>query len=337
MEIRYPLLLILLPIGIGIYLFYPKQKEEKQNKGSKIANTLFLKNTDYYKKLLKDYKIYKGVLYIACIISIISSIFLCSRIQRVETHNINDYKRDIFLCMDVSASVDELNIELVENLKETVKSLKGERFGISIFNTTSVLISPLTDDYEYILNALDEIENSIKANNSIIYGAYRGEDFYYIRNYIYSGTIENNEERGSSLIGDGLASCVYSFPNLEEERSRIIIFSTDNDLAGTPLVTLKNAARISKKRNIIVYGIGTTVMKDNDRRDFRQAVELTNGKFYEQSSLAVKNIVKDIEKQSKSLTESRLETTETDLPTIPFILLTVSIGIIFLIRKKVIA
>ncbi len=31
--------------------------------------------------------------------------------------------------MDVSTSVNELNKELVKNLKETVKELKGERFG----------------------------------------------------------------------------------------------------------------------------------------------------------------------------------------------------------------
>lgn len=337
MELRYPLLLFVIPIAIGTYVFFTKKKKVEKKSGSKIANTFFLKNTDYYKKILRSYNFYKSIIFIAFIIAIISSALLCSRIQKVETNNLNDYKRDIFLCMDVSASVDQLNIELIENLKDTIKSLKGERFGISIFNTTSVLISPLTDDYEYILSALEEIQSSIKANNSLTYGSYTGGDFYYIRNYIYSGTIEGNETRGSSLIGDGLASCVYSFPNLEEDRSRIIIFSTDNALEGTPLVTLEKAAQISKKKNILVYGIGTTIMTDNNRRDLRKAVEITDGKFYEQSSYQVKNIVKDIEKQSKSLVETKLETKETDLPTVPFIFLLLSLGIIITFSKKVIA
>lgn len=337
MDLKYPILVLLLPLLVGLYVFLTKKKKVEKTSGSKIANTFFVKNTDYFKKRWRSYVFYKTILFLAFVTATISATLLCARIQKVETNNLNDYKRDIFLCMDVSASVDKLNIELIENLKDTVKSLKGERFGISIFNTTSVLISPLTDDYEYIINSLDEIESSIKANNSLTYGVYSGGDFYYIRNYIYSGTIEGNETRGSSLIGDGLASCVYSFPNLEEERSRIIIFSSDNALEGTPLVTLEKAAQISKKKGIIVYGVGTTIMKDQDRKDFKKAVEITNGKFYEQSSYKVKNIVSDIEKESKSLVETKLETKITDLPTIPFIILVLSVGTIILFSKKVIS
>ena len=336
MALKYPLLFIGLVVLTIIYLFvYKKEKEEK--KGSKIANTIFLKNTSYYKRLLKSYKTYYCILTISFFVAIISSTLLCARIQKVETNNVNDYKRDIFLCMDVSASVDDLNVKLVENLKSTVKSLKGERFGISIFNTTSVMISPLTDDYEFILDSLDAIEESIKANQSNSFVNYFDEDFYYVRGYIYSGTIEGNEARGSSLIGDGLASCVYSFPKLEEDRSRTIIFTTDNDLAGDPIVTLDKAADISKKNHVIVYGIGTKVMKDQDRKEFKSAVEKTGGKYYEQSNTAVKSIVKDIEKSSKSLIDNKFETKETDLPTIPFILLLLSVGSIIICTKKVMA
>ena len=333
MAIKYPLLLFILPISIILFLFFPKEKEKE--KGSKIANTLFVKNTSYYKRLFKSYQFCKISLYISFFVAIISSIILCSRIQKVETHNINEYKRDIILCMDVSTSVDNLNMKLIDNLKSTVKSLKGERFGISMFNTTSVLVSPLTDDYEYVLEILGEIETSIKANNSSTTNVL-DSDFYYIRNYIYTGTIEGNEIRGSSLIGDGLASCAYSFPGKKEDRSRIIIFSTDNDLAGTPIVTLSKAAEISKKKKIVVYGIGTTKMKVEDRKEMKKAVQYTGGKYYEQSSRAVKSIVKDIEKQSKSLITTKTETKETDLPAIPFVLLIISIITIIICSKKVI-
>ena len=336
MAIKYPMLLLLLPIGIIFYLFGFKKNKKEQIHSPKIANTLFVKSTIYYQKILKSYQTYKIILYISFIVAIISSILLVARVQKVETHNINEYKRDIILCMDVSASVDELNIEIIESLKKTVESLQGERFGISIFNTTSIMVSPLTDDYDFILDSLDEIERSIKANNGSPY-SYFDNDFYYIRNYIYMGTIEGNEERGSSLIGDGLASCVYSFPKLAEDRSRIIIFTTDNDLEGTPIVTLDQAAEISKKRNILVYGIGTKKMKDNDRTEMKIAVEKTGGIFYEQSNRAVKGIVKDIEKTSKSLINSRMETTATDLPTVPHLFLILSLGSIIICSKKVIS
>ncbi|MBR6136963.1 MAG: VWA domain-containing protein [Bacilli bacterium] len=333
MAIKYPIIFISFPILITIYLFHAKKKREK-NPDSKIANTKFLKETYYYKKLIRKYNFYKRLIYFSFIVAIISSIILCSRLQEVKTRNVNEYKRDIILCMDVSTSVDELNMKLIKNLKKTVKSLEGERFGISIFNTTSVLVSPLTDDYEYINTVLDEIERSIKLNNNSSYNI--DDDYYYISNYVYSGTIEGNEIRGSSLIGDGLASCVFSFPNLEEDRTRLIIFSTDNELQGTPTLSLENAAKISKNKNIKVYGIGTTKMYDKLELEMKNAVELTGGKYYKESDSTVNKIVSNIEKTSKSLIDTRIETTETDLPTIPLILLLLSITTIILCRKKVV-
>ena len=337
MEIKYPILLLIIPITIIGYLFLSKEKKIENKSGSKIANTSFIKNTEYYKKLLSKFKIYKMILLSAFVLSIASATILMSRLSKVETIKSNEYKRDIILCMDASASVDELNLELVSNLKETVDSLKGERFGISIFNTSSVLLSPLTDDYEFVLNTLDELEKSFKINTSTDLNKYSDPDYFYYQNYIYSGTLEDNQSRGSSIIGDGLASCVYSFPKLDEEdRTRIIIFSTDNDLAGTPIVTLEKAAQISKKKDIKVFGIGTTIMKSKDEQEFRKAVELTNGKFYMQSNSTVKNIVNDIEKTSKSLVEGKIERKEHDLPTIPFIILMLSMTAIIFTSKKVI-
>lgn len=340
MDIRYPILLIIIPLIIIGYLLLVKNKNnntEKKSK-SKIANTYLIKNTDYYKSILRKYKLYKYILLSSFIVAILSGTLLISRLSKVEVNKTNEYKRDIILCMDVSASVDELNLELVKNLKETVKSLKGERFGISIFNTSSVIISPLTEDYEFILERLDEIEKSIKANNSILYGSYSGDNYFYTINYIFSGTIEDNETRGSSLIGDGLASCIYSFPKLEDEdRSRIIIFSTDNDLAGTPLVTLDKATQLGKKKNIKLFGIGTSAMKESDKKEFKNAIENANGKFYIHSNSNTKNIVKDIEKTSKTLIEGKIEKKQIDLPTIPFIILLLSTTLIIIISKKVIS
>ena len=65
----------------------------------------------------------------------------------------------------------------------------------------------------------DVIDKSIKA--------FRGmkTDDFKAADYIYDGTFEGE---GSSIIGDGLASCVLGFPKLDEERSRIIILGTDN-------------------------------------------------------------------------------------------------------------
>lgn len=336
MEIRYPILIIIIAISIICYLVFPKKKDEEYTTDSKIANTNYLKNTDYYKKKIKEYNILKRIIYLTLIGGIVASTILISRLAKVETVNIEEYNRDIFLCMDVSSSVDELNMELVDSLKKTIKELHGERFGISIFNTSSVILVPLTDDYNYVNDVLDNIKKSIKANNQFSYSSVKDDNYFYIHKYIYSGTLEGNETRGSSLIGDGLASCVYSFSNLDEKRTRIIIFSTDNDLSGKPLVSLDKAAEISKSKGIKVFGLGTQIMKSNDRLEFKNAIEKTNGKFYEQSNMAVNNIVQDIEKTSKSLLKDQVETKEVDIPEAPFILLVISIFGFIVISKKVI-
>ena len=334
MELRYPFIIIIVIIVIILYFFISKKKIVKYKIGSKIANTQYIKNTDYYKKKIKKYNILRRLIIACFCTSILCSTILISRLAKIETINTDIYNRDIFLCMDVSKSVDELNIELVESLKSIVNNLHGERFGISIFNTSSIVLVPLTDDYDYVLSILDTIKKSIKAGNVSEYGLYTGDDYLYMTQYVQSGTLEGNQIRGSSLIGDGLASCVYSFSNLNEDRTRIIIFSTDNDLYGTPLVSLDKAAKISKSKGIKVFGIGTKIMQEKDRLEYKNAVEKTGGKFYEHSTSTVNNIVNDIESTSKSLLQNNVETKELDIPQIPFMILLISIiGIIFISKK----
>lgn len=188
----------------------------------------------------------------------IVSILLMARPYKKVVVQKESYNRDIILCLDISTSVDDLNLELVKNLKEMVNHLKGERFEIVIFNSFAVLLSPLTGDYEYIIDVLDQLESCLEGHN--LGNSKLSDNWLYQSSYLMDGTLVGNEERGSSLIGDGLASTVYNFPNLEEKRSRSIIFSTDNDLEGTPLVTLSQAAEICKENNVTVYGIGTANM-----------------------------------------------------------------------------
>lgn len=337
MELKYPLIFfagILLIIFLNIRF---KKKNKKYIDGKKIANTGYIKQTSYYQKKLKEYKLVSKLIQIVCLISIVLSLFLISRPTKIDNINNSNYSRDIFLCMDVSSSVDELNYELVKNLKSTVNSLKGERFGISIFNTSSVTLVPLTDDYDYILSTLDKINDSIKSSNNDLDEDDLDNYDFYINNYITSGTLIDSETRGSSLIGDGLSSCVYSFSNSDNDRTKIIIFSTDNDLQGTPIVSLSEAAEISKNKNITVYGIGTKIMNEEDRTEFKNAVEKTGGAFYDESSSSVKKIVNNIEKKSKSLLEKQSETIKTDIPKIPFIILVFSISMLIILNKRVVS
>lgn len=335
MELRYPFAIVFVLIFIIGYFIVFRKKDTLFKTGSKIANTHFLKNSGYYQKKLKQYNILKRLIFVVFGVAIITSSILISRLAITSTTNTELYNRDIFLCLDVSLSVNDLNMELVSSLKDTVKKMKGERFGISIFNSSSVLLVPLTDDYEYVVDILSMIEKSIKAGETGYKNEY-GKDYWYIREYVVNGTLEDAPERGSSLIGDGLASCAYSFSNLNEERTRIIIFSTDNELEGRPIATIDQAAEISRNRNIKVFGIGIKNMKDDLRREYKNAVERTGGKYYEHSKTSLNSIVKDIEATSKTLLHSNIETKTVDIPQVPLIILLLSIIGIILISKKVV-
>lgn len=338
MELIYPFVLYIgLPILVILSLMKFKRKEDVYKNGTKIANTRYAENIPLFKEIMKKYRIIVTAIKAVSIISIIAALVMISRPAKVEVSKSSKYNRDIFLCMDTSTSVDELNLKLVDNFRDTVKKLKGERIGITIFNTSSVVLVPLTDDYNYVLNTLDELEKAIKY--SMNPGSVTDlDEASYLNSYIRSGTIVGNEVRGSSLIGDGLASCVYNFPNIKEDkdRTRIIIFSTDNDLAGNPIVTLEEAADICKSENITVFGIAPTLGNEGKKSKMKEAVENTGGTFFDEASgSTVKEIVESIEKKGKSLLEVKEETRKIDKPLVPFIVLITSVAILFILNKKV--
>lgn len=334
MALRYPLLFIILIIGLIIILLRVKKHKPKFKNGFKIANTEYLKKDNYYLSLKKKYNLLKKGLQISCIICILVCILLICRLYQVKETKSNEYNRDIYLCMDVSASVYELNKDIVESLKNTIKSLDNERFGISIFNSSSVTLVPLTNDYDYILKVMDEIDKSLDANisNNIDYS---DPDSFYIRNYLRNGTEENASLQGGSLIGDGLATCTYNFSDPDNKRTKIIILTTDNDLQGSPLLSLEEASLIAKNKNITVFGIGTNNIYANNEENFKEAVANTNGKYYKISTNTSNEIVSDIEKTSKSLLENQSEKIEIDIPQIPFIILIITFVIYIFISKKV--
>ena len=333
MVLRYPIMLIIGVIVVILVFLLTKSKKKIYKQGSKIANTHFIKNTPYYQKKIKQYKMLLLVSKLLCLFIIFLSFYLLARPFTTDKIDKRKYSRDIILCMDISASVDNLNYELVDNLKNTVKSLKGERFGISIFNTTSVTLVPLTDDYEYVISVLDQIKKSIDTRYSYDFMA---EDYLYNSDYIISGTIEGWEENGSSLIGDGLATCIFNFSKSDEQRTKIIIFSTDNDLQGTPLLTLDQAAEISKRKNVIVYGIGNYDIIEENKNEFKNAILKTGGSFYLSNTQSVKKIVDNIESTSKSLIKIDSKKYKIDDPFVPFLLLCLSSLSLIIINRRVI-
>lgn len=334
MELMYPFVILVIIVILIFVLVIKNKKDDKYKNGIKVANTQYIKSIPYYKEIVKKQKIFSAIVICFAIISIIFSSILIARPVTSKVTEETKYSRDIFLCMDVSTSVNDLNENLVSTLKDTVKNLQGDRVGISIFNTSSTLIVPLTDDYDYVLDTLENLQKALKVNNE---ADYKNEDFYYLQQYIRAGTLVGNPERGSSIISDGLASCVYNFPDLNENRSRIIIFSTDNEMSGEPIITLSEAANLCKEKNITVYPIAPSSVRKTDLEGLKNVAEVTGGKVYtETTSNTTTSIVKNINEKAKSVTKTSVKKDKVDVPFIPFTILVCSILILVILDRKVI-
>ena len=318
------------------------KKPQNYEEGRKIANTQYVQELPYYKKMVKMYKILSIIMKTLCIISILMTLILLSRPAVTEANDKSAYNRDIMLCMDVSDSVNALNEEIVNSLKNIVKSLKGERFGISIFNTSSVMLVPLTDDYDYVLDTLNTLEKYLKVynsyNDSFSYSSL--DDVLEAQNYLQAGTLVGINERGSSIIGDGLASCMSYFGDFEEERTRIIIFTTDNDVYGREILDVKEAGQICKNKGATVFAIAPMTITSSRKAQLKSAVEVTGGVYYEQGmgkkeNSNVNDIVNNIEQRGKNLIKGEKEVKLIDKPEIPFVVLNISLIGLFILDKKV--
>ena len=327
-------------IGIAVLLlviFVKRKKKDNYNGGKKVFGMSYIENEPYFKKKMFTYRMLCTLLIISCIVSMAACFLLMARPYKEVVNEKEAYSRDIILCLDISYSVDELNLELVENLKDTVKNLKGERFGIVIFNSSAVLLSPLTDDYDYIIDTLDLLKKSINSRvSSNDNFNFDDDNWLYLNNYLIDGTLVGADERGSSLIGDGLATTVYDFPDLEDkDRTRVIIFSTDNDLEGTPIVTLDEAADICKENNVVVYGIGTSQMYDDNKAEMESAVKKTGGTFYlQEESGTVKHIVEEIEKKGKNLVKGGTQIQEVEIVKVPVAILIFSVFFMLVLKFR---
>jgi hypothetical protein len=147
-----------------------------------------------------------------------------------EVHN-----RDVVLCLDVSGSMIKLDVDVLASFATLAAGLEGERIGLTIFNGSAVSVFPLTDDADYIADTLSASATLLVEHKQLF--------------------VEGTNEGGSSLIGDGLASCVLRFDRLGTERSRSIVFVTDNMRAGSPIMTLEQSGEFAQERGVRVYAI----------------------------------------------------------------------------------
>ena len=325
MELMYPKAIYIAAAVVLILIFVGRRKHDKYKKGTKAANADLIYENEYYKKLMVRYNILKVLAVILSLASIAVAILILTRPHEVSTTVETRENRDVFLTMDVSTTMDELNLELIDGFIDMVKELNGERVGITIFNAKSVLLVPLTTDYDYVCQTLEYLKESIA-----MYEEDNDSDYYKYW-YRFEGTLMTG---GSSLIGDGLAATVYDFDEIEEDpdRTRIIIFSTDNDLAGIPISTVDEACEMCRDKNILVYAIAPDTLVDES--NYREAIESTGGNYYPDADHdVVKDLVDDIEETDSTIIVNEI-TRVTDKPQMLIILLIILVTADFIVLKR---
>jgi len=266
-----------------------------------IANSERLTTLPGYARALARYRALLAGVCASIVVLLLVGIGLTMRFASVDVRQPELKSRDIVLCLDVSGSMIDYDSEVVDVFSELAEEFEGERISLVIFNASAVTYFPLTSDYEYIQRQFTKLQ----------------DEFVSPEQSYYEGTLIGD---GSSLVGDGLASCATKFDSPDKPRSRSVILVTDNLIAGEQIFSLPEAGQLAAERNVRVYGInpGDTSSKsylDELATEFKEVVEATGGGYY---ALADKEnipaIVDSITAEQAALLKGPVQLVRTDEP-----------------------
>lgn len=82
-----------------------------------------------------------GILALGATTAIVAGV-VAARPMSAQTVQPVDTSRDIMLCLDVSGSMTEVDVEVLTVFDELLDSFEGERIGLTIFNSSPVQIFP---------------------------------------------------------------------------------------------------------------------------------------------------------------------------------------------------
>ncbi|MDR2508827.1 MAG: VWA domain-containing protein [Candidatus Ancillula sp.] len=251
-------------------------------------------------------------------IAITSVALLCARPANIKPVSEQLSTRDVVLCLDVSGSVLKYDKEILLAYNSIINSLNGERIALSIFNSTTRTVFPLTNDYSLIKRSMDEAISALSSVDQESNTANTPESDMHELLYFLAGTSSKTEY--SSLIGDGLMNCNTTFDNADENRSRAVVFATDNILSGTPVYSLSESAEYSFENHIKLYTIyaGQTSLQGQENESQLKNVTQNNGGDYyftPKGSKSVPNIIdsiltteqKELNPDNKTIIEDRPE------------------------------
>lgn len=307
MALRYWWLLPMGLTALAVVLWLLWRRPGDLNSSVPVAHADRLTALPSYRKALAVQKRWLAVGVVSSLLLALALLAAAARPVAESTSDPEQINRDIMLCLDVSGSMTDTDQAVVGVFAELVKQFKGERIGLTIFDSTAVAVFPLTDDYEFVGEQLTAA-NAALARDATSYDFFQG----------------TYEVAGSSLIGDGLASCVSAFPpDATAHRSRSIIFATDNEVSGKPLFTLGEAATVAKKAKVRVHALNPSDYSsaghaDAVAKELNDAAIATGGSYNAlESTTAVKSIVRTVQATEAARLAGAPVKTVADQPALP--------------------
>lgn len=290
---------VVVAVAVGLILGLRRGGRGRSGDTARVARAERLRSLPTFRKALARRALaLSGILALGAVTAIVAGV-VAARPMSAQTIQPVNTSRDIMLCLDVSGSMSEVDVEVLTVFEELLDGFEGERIGLTIFNSSPVQIFPLTDDYDFIREHLDSMTRSFDYVDEI--------PEHWV------GTLNGD---GASLIGDGLAACTMGFDRPGDDRSRSVIFATDNEVNGASIVTLDEAAAYAASKEVRVFALNPVQGKDADvSAELSAAAESTGGAaFGLRDTTTVSDIVEQVQEQEATELRGESQVVWTDAP-----------------------
>ena len=292
--------------GIGLLVGLRRRRADAASDAAPIARAERLRTLGSFRQAVRRRALALGGLLALASVTVLLAGVVAARPMSSQTIQPVNTSRDIMLCLDVSGSMTDVDVEVLTVFDELLDGFEGERIGLVIFNSSAVQIFPLTDDYDFVREHLQRIS----------------ESFEYVEDIPehWVGTLNGP---GASLIGDGLASCAMGFDHEGDERSRSIILATDNEVNGASIVTLDEAAVYAASKEIRVFALNPVEGKDTEpSEELIAAAEATGGAaFGLRETTTVADIVTQVQEEEATELRGQAQVVWSDDPNLWIVLL----------------
>lgn len=262
------MLVALVAVAIVLAVLGAWLPRRRRDRGLPVAHVDRMTSLAVFRSALLRYRLWIGAALLLSLVGAGVAATVGARPSGIHANQEDDYKRDIMLCLDVSGSMVDVDAEILGVYQQIALELDGERIGMRIFDASSVMSFPLTSDYDYIADQLGRYQRALSGTLG------PDEQFNYL-----AGTANG---LGASLVGDGLASCVLDFADLQaSERPRSIILATDNMVNGQQIFSLPQAGQLAVDHEVRVYAINPFDWGgDMESQELRDTAEGTGGAYF---------------------------------------------------------